>query len=348
MRFCCTTKSPLDVIKFLEDNEDIPTSEISCVQASEDHSVLVTFYTDGPVDSLLEQNVVYMDRIPVIVTRADAPKWFVKVHYLPIEVSNDDVKGSLAPYGHIYNVRKDHYANHSDIYNGDRTVTMLVNKSIPSYLTIAGYRVKIWHPRQVWTCRKCDGIGHKVSECRETECYNCGRLGHMANGCAFEAFCKSCEETGHTAWKCPNRTKTFSYNVNHDGDETNQYPPLRSKAVNDQLVIPLSDDDGDEIEINEDNEAVNNQLKDADGEEFEEGEVRTEVMDEASVGERLSTCSSPSIGGTMDILIDNLDGNYSEDITESSDSQDNVDTGWTVAGRKRGANVVDFLKRPKR
>lgn len=277
MKFCCGTKTTSDVIRFLEDREDIPTSEMVCVQGLQDHSVLVSFRTEGPVNSLLEENTVYIDRIPVNVTRPDAPKWFVKVYYLPFQVTNDDVKAVLAHYGYIFNVRRDCHPNRSDILNGDRTVTMLVSKCIPSFLTIAGYCAKIWHWQQAQTCRLCNEEGHKASECDEVRCFRYKQLGHMASSCVRDVTCTSREESNHNAWRCPNKTRTRSISDDHDDsdDEVNEYPTLRSTETR-----PFDYNGDDENETNEGNEAVNEQLAEgADSEEQEEGETTIEVMD---------------------------------------------------------------------
>lgn len=82
VKFYCGTTTTGDVIKLIEGREGFPTTEIVCVQGLEDHSVLVSFRTEGPVECLLEEDVIYIDRVPVLITRPDVPKLFVKVHYL--------------------------------------------------------------------------------------------------------------------------------------------------------------------------------------------------------------------------------------------------------------------------
>lgn len=66
----------------------------------------------------------------------------------------------------------------------------------------------------------------------------------------------------------------------------------------------------------------------------EEGETTIEVIDEASE-DRRSTCFSPSFGGAMDSLWENLDGNNSEDIYKG------------LRELETGVRMVDFSKLEK-
>lgn len=171
-----------DVVEYF-DGQGISESEIMCLQGTPERNVIATFSTAYPVDQLLDIVTPMINEYPVIFRRPDSRKTYVKVMYLPYEVSNDMLKVNLEDFGHISQIRQDRLFSHTNILNGIRTVTMTLQQEIPSYINVDGYRIKVYYRGQKQTCRVCDSPAHLAANCEFTKCYHCHQSGHIASRC---------------------------------------------------------------------------------------------------------------------------------------------------------------------
>ncbi|KXJ15136.1 hypothetical protein AC249_AIPGENE11273 [Exaiptasia diaphana] len=62
-------------------------------------------------------------------------------------------------------------------------VSILLNRSIPYSIKVAGEYCQVIHNNQVKTCKLCGENGHTFSRCPEVECFDCGEKGHVARLC---------------------------------------------------------------------------------------------------------------------------------------------------------------------
>ncbi|KAK3715778.1 hypothetical protein QZH41_006677 [Actinostola sp. cb2023] len=108
--------SPAAVVKFLQDEVEC----IKCVQTDKDGSLIVTFESVDYVEHILSLGTLTINGYPVVVTNVDARRKYVKVYYLPYEVSNREVHVALGEFGHVYHIRRDMMMNHPEIETGDR------------------------------------------------------------------------------------------------------------------------------------------------------------------------------------------------------------------------------------
>jgi len=126
------------------------------------------------------------------VTSADARRRYVKVNYLPYEVSNRELLIALGEYGHVFNIRRDVMPNHPGIETGVRAVTMLLNQHVPNFVKVCAFQVKVFYRGQLQTCRKCGSMFHFAKDCPDVECYRCHQSGHFSRDCPEVIKCARC------------------------------------------------------------------------------------------------------------------------------------------------------------
>ncbi|KAK3750762.1 hypothetical protein QZH41_002284 [Actinostola sp. cb2023] len=175
---------------------------IKCVQVDKDGSIVVTFASQTYVEKILDLGTLTINGFPVVVSSVDARRRYVKIYFLLYEVSNQQLQAALSEYGHVYHVRRDSIYDFKEIESGVRTVTMTVNKDVPSFLKVMGCEVKIFYRGQRQTCRKCGSEFHFAKDCPNTRCFRCHGLGHVSRECDMLERCERCGEEGHTSWSC--------------------------------------------------------------------------------------------------------------------------------------------------
>ena len=105
----------------------------------------------------------------------------VYVHYYPFEAPDADIRGALSKFGQIKCLRYQTFPGYPDVKTGSRIIKMVVEKEIPSLLSIQGFPCRVWYRGQPVRCNICREIGH------------------MAVSCPNKALCRRCKEPWHTA-----------------------------------------------------------------------------------------------------------------------------------------------------
>ena len=114
---------------------------------------------------------------------------------------------------------------------------MKLNQSIPSFLRFGRFLVRVWHPNQTSTCRKCNCAGHLAKECQNVLCFNCEELGHVTRDCLEPFVCAICREAGHLANCC-----RFSWRVRPRDDPSTVDPaPPPHRPSSDTAELMSSD-----------------------------------------------------------------------------------------------------------
>ncbi|KAK3734084.1 hypothetical protein QZH41_000761 [Actinostola sp. cb2023] len=124
--------SPAAVVKFLQDEVECDEGSIKCVQTDKDGSLIVTFESVDYVEHILSLGTLTINGYPVVVTNVDARRKYVKVYYLPYEVSNREVHVALGEFGHVYHIRRDMMMNHPEIETGGHFYVLVINNNVRS------------------------------------------------------------------------------------------------------------------------------------------------------------------------------------------------------------------------
>lgn len=93
-------------------------------------------------------------------------KTTVKIHRIPIEISDNEIRKALNYYGKIENVMNDAWKNLPyTCYNDIKIIKMEIVKPIPSYIPIGGKYYWITYAGQMRTCRRCGSTLHEIKDC---------------------------------------------------------------------------------------------------------------------------------------------------------------------------------------
>ena len=74
-------------------------------------------------------------------------------------------------------------------------IKMVVEREIPSQLTIRGFPCRVWYKGQPVRCNICRDVGH------------------LAASCPNKGICGRCKEPGHTTGQCSNAWNTAQTSV---------------------------------------------------------------------------------------------------------------------------------------
>ena len=93
------------------------------------------------------------------------PQVDVYVHYYPFEAPDADIRGALSKFGQIKGLRYQTFPGYPDVKTGSRIIKMVVEKEIPSQLSIQGFPCRVWYRGQPVRCNICREIGHMAASC---------------------------------------------------------------------------------------------------------------------------------------------------------------------------------------
>ena len=96
---------------------------------------------------------------------AYASRQQIFVEGAPFQFPNALFSEALGGYGKVSQVKHLPVKGHPHIQSGTRMVTMSVTKDIPVFVTIAGFRCKVWYRGQPITCFGCGKTGYVISAC---------------------------------------------------------------------------------------------------------------------------------------------------------------------------------------
>lgn len=64
----------------------------------------------------------------------------VKLHFLPVETSNEDVREAFGRYGIVLSVKLDFFREDPGVEKGSRRVVIVPKARIPNYVDVAGFQ----------------------------------------------------------------------------------------------------------------------------------------------------------------------------------------------------------------
>lgn len=124
----------------------------------------------------------------------------VTVLYLPAEVPDYEVLEVLGQYGKTYKINREKFRDFPTLETGARKVVMAMEKDVPSYISVHGFRAVCNYVGIKKTCRRCGQPGHSVVTCTAMKCARCGDFGHEEGTCTTP--CKRCGGE-HSSKECP-------------------------------------------------------------------------------------------------------------------------------------------------
>lgn len=114
----------------------------------------------------------------------------VSLHFLPIEVPNEDVEEELRKYGQVISVKRDYFQEAPTVERGSRRAVMVMEREVPNFIDIDGFQTMCVYSGMKKSCRRCGQTGHFSFDCKTEYCGRCSVYGHSSRGC--KEPCKKC------------------------------------------------------------------------------------------------------------------------------------------------------------
>ncbi|KAM7309895.1 hypothetical protein ISCGN_006878 [Ixodes scapularis] len=114
----------------------------------------------------------------------------LKLHWVPYDVPNGQVKKELERYGKVSEITRDFFRERGfeAVESNTRSVRMTLKEgytvdSLPHEMRLEGCKVLVVMPGRAPLCLRCRRTGHIRRDCRIPRCSDCHRYGHEAEDC---------------------------------------------------------------------------------------------------------------------------------------------------------------------
>ena len=164
--------------------EILNPEHLRCAQFLRGGRVCLSF-RESLRDHLLTEGLRFGDE-DIPVTR-HAEKLNVDVVYvrdLPYEVSSDDVLGFFGIFGEVLTVERSVSPDFPSFCTGNRIVKIVLQESLPYFMTIFGFECRVWYGEQ------------------PSQCFVCREFGHRAQSCPLSGLCRRHRRPGHKGRAC--------------------------------------------------------------------------------------------------------------------------------------------------
>ncbi|CAH3019061.1 unnamed protein product [Porites evermanni] len=110
--------------------------------------------------------------------------WGVVPQLLVYMSSTSLLRKTIGPLSRTFETSQTYVSNPS-IYNGTRLVYVVLTGTLPRYLIVECYLVRLWYRSQPLVRNLCALQGHKSGDCpNRDKCLKCGQSGHFARNCS--------------------------------------------------------------------------------------------------------------------------------------------------------------------
>lgn len=196
--------APVSSVEVLEglDNSSIERDFISCLQFnSSTHTWVISFTSMDAKNIALGHHELLISGHQCYLSDCENRVVIVKMFETPSEMPDSVLIGRLSVYGKVFSFLQD--KGQGGVLNGVRTARMRLKVAVPSVVRIAGCYIRVWHPGQPKTCRRCGAEDHLVAACNSTRCFNCEQPGHHFEDCDEPILCSVCLDPSHLLCTCP-------------------------------------------------------------------------------------------------------------------------------------------------
>ncbi|KAM7290252.1 hypothetical protein ISCGN_026899 [Ixodes scapularis] len=114
----------------------------------------------------------------------------VKLHWVPYDVPNGQVKKELERYGKVSEITRELFREKGfkAVESNTRSARLTLKKgytvdSLPHKIRLEGCKVLVVVPGRAPLCLRCRRTGHIRRDCRIPRCSDCHRFGHEADDC---------------------------------------------------------------------------------------------------------------------------------------------------------------------
>ncbi|XP_077539482.1 uncharacterized protein LOC144152145 [Haemaphysalis longicornis] len=232
------------------------------------HVWAVTFKSELGVKKILEAKELHVKGRHCLVIDPANQDLRLKLHWLLYNVTEDDVRVALAPYGRVSEVPRERWRVQGvhDKGSTTRSVTLKLNagvraEDLPHQLRVAGEQALVVVPGRAPQCLRCSGTGHMRRDCKVPRCTLCRRFGHEANECV-RTYAKVAGPVGDVdrTENIMDEEETEAAAAGGGGDPvTEDAPPEKSAEVKESaavVVLPAqSVNEGDQLTYDGDGES---------------------------------------------------------------------------------------------
>ena len=184
-----------------------------------------------------------------IVATRPRPAWqtgtFVIVWDAPWELTDELKSRRLQEYGEVHS----NSLLPQKVHDGRRVLRMSIERSIPPFMKIGPFLVRIFYTDQPRVCWKCESPEHIGRECPHPFCFNCHLSGHKAFSCDQHIKCSLCKAENHLAIDC-----SYNWGRRTRAQRTPQRPEVPADETT-PLDLDQTDDDQEYSEASNDERA---------------------------------------------------------------------------------------------
>lgn len=148
------------------------------------------FKSEHGVKKILEAKELHVKGRHCLVIDPANQDLRLKLHWLLHNVTEDDVRVALAPYGKVSDVSRERWRVQGvhDKDSTTRSVTLKLNvgvraEDLPHQLPVAGEQALVVVPGRAPQCLRCAGTGHMRRDSKVPRCTLCRRFGDEAKEC---------------------------------------------------------------------------------------------------------------------------------------------------------------------